>query len=200
MISSAKGSRTRLPARNWLPNLLSLARLALAPVAVRAILLGHWRQAALLLAAAGITDGLDGFLARRWGAATRVGAWLDPIADKALLSATYVALGLTGALPWWLVVLVPGRDLMILAGAGAAIIFKRRRDFPPSVWGKISTVVQVATAAAAVLARAWPEAGLVQVTRGLVWLAAAATLWSGLDYARRGLTAGGWSRRLEERA
>jgi cardiolipin synthase len=145
---------------------------------------GRWRAAAVLLAAAAVTDGLDGFLARRWNVSTRLGAYLDPIADKALLSGAFLALGIAGALPWWLVGLVFGRDVLILAGSLVAMCWKRRRDFPPSVWGKLSTLVQVLTAAVAVLARAWPEWGLAPAVAILMWLAAAATLWSGLDYAR----------------
>ncbi len=185
MTSSPNGPARPWPARQSVPNLLSLARLGLAPFAVCAILLGRWRPAAALLVAAAVTDVLDGWLARRWGAATRLGAYLDPVADKVLLSATYLALGAAGALPWWLVGLVLGRDVLILAGAAAAMLLQRRREFPPSRWGKLSTVVQVITAAAVILARVWPGAGLAPVVAGLVWLAAAATLWSGLDYARR---------------
>lgn len=157
----------------------------LAPPVIWAVVTLHWRTAGALLLAAAVTDVLDGFLARRWTASTRLGAYLDPLADKVLLSGAFLALGIAGAVPWWLVGLVFGRDVLILAGALAAMRLRRRRDFPPSRWGKLSTFVQVATAAAAILARGWPEWGLAGAAAGLVWLAAAATLWSGLDYARR---------------
>jgi len=176
---------TPSPLKRSLPNLLSISRLALAGPAIHAILSGRWRWATVLLVAAAITDGLDGLLARRWNAATRLGAYLDPIADKALLSGAFLALGIAGALPWWLVGLVLGRDVLILAGALVAMRLKRRRDFPPSVWGKLSTLIQVLTGGVAGLSRAWPEWGLTPALAVLVWLAAAATLWSGLAYARR---------------
>jgi len=179
---------TRWPVKRSLPNLLSLSRLALAPPAIHAIVAGRWRAAALWLLAAALTDGLDGFLARRWNASTRLGAYLDPVADKLLLSGSFLALGFAGALPWWLVGLVLGRDVLILAGAAAAMLLAGRRDFPPSAWGKVSTVIQAATGAAAILARGWPGWGLAPLAAALVWVAAAVTAWSGLDYARRSLS------------
>jgi len=185
LISSPHAPPTPSLLKRSLPNLLSISRLALAGPAIHAILIGRWRAAAVLLAAAATTDGLDGLLARRWSTATRLGAYLDPIADKALLSGAFLALGIAGALPWWLVGLVFGRDVLILAGALLAMRLKRRRDFPPSRWGKLSTLIQVLTGGVALLSRAWPEGRLTPALAVLVWLAAAATLWSGLDYARR---------------
>ena len=185
MTSSPNGPPRRSWLRASLPNLLSASRLALAPFAVRAILRGQLRQAFVLLMAAGLTDVLDGVLARWLQAASRLGAYLDPVADKVLLSATYLALGLSGLLPWWLVATVFARDILILAGALAVWLLKQRRDFPPSVWGKLCTFIQTLTGATVLLARAWPETGLEVCTPLLLWLTAAATLWSGLDYARR---------------
>jgi len=190
LTSSADGSPTRLPVRQSLPNALSLSRLLVAPPVIWAVITGHWRTATALLLAAALTDVLDGILARRWAASSRLGAYLDPLADKVLLNGTFLALGIAGALPWWLVGLVLGRDVLILAGALITMLVRRRRDFPPSVWGKLSTVVQVVTAATAILARGWPELGLAPVAAIVVWLAAAATLWSGLDYARQALRGG----------
>lgn len=173
------------PVRSCLPNLLSASRLLLAGPAIHAILTGRWRAAVLILLGAGLTDVLDGMLARRWKASSRLGAYLDPVADKVLLSGSFLALGVAGALPWWLVGLVFGRDALILAGTGLIFLLRGRRDFPPSVWGKVSTGTQVATAAAAILLRAWPESGLAPAAAALVWAAAAVTVWSGLDYLRR---------------
>lgn len=162
----------------------------MAPPVIWAVITGHWRTATALLLAAALTDVLDGILARRWAASSRLGAYLDPLADKVLLNGTFLALGIAGALPWWLVGLVLGRDVLILAGALITMLVRRRRDFPPSVWGKLSTVVQVVTAATAILAPGWPELGLAPLLSPLIWLTAAATLWSGLDYARQALRGG----------
>ena len=190
MISSVNEPLTQSPVKRSLPNLLSLSRLALALPAIYAILSGAWRAAAALLLAGALSDVLDGFLARRWGAASRLGAYLDPIADKVLLNGTFLGLGVAGALPWWLVGLVFGRDVLILAAALVMMRWRGRRDFPPSAWGKLSTVIQALTGAVALLAGAWPEWGLARLVGVLVWLAAAATLWSGVDYARQALRGG----------
>ncbi len=168
-----------------LANILTAVRLALAPFAVRAILGGRFRLAVMYFFVAAATDGLDGLLARRFNLKTRLGAYLDPIADKLLLSASYIALGVHGAVPWWLVILIFARDIVILAMAGAALLFTAYRDFPPSVWGKMSTACQVLAAVAAISAGAFPGAGLPLAP--FFWLAAAATVWSGLGYVRRGV-------------
>jgi cardiolipin synthase len=185
LINRPRRSPARRPVRSWLPNLLSASRLLLAFPVIYLIVAGRWRAAVVLLLIAGLTDSLDGLLARRWNAASRLGAYLDPLADKVLLSGSFLALGLAGALPWWLVGLVFGRDVLILAGAGAVFLWRRRRDFRPSLWGKLSTWIQVVTAAAAMVGRAWPQWGLEPAAAALVWATAVLTAWSGLDYLRR---------------
>jgi cardiolipin synthase len=176
----------RTPSSANAANLLTASRLVMAPLAVRAILLGEYRLALGIFVAAAITDGLDGLVARRSGRLTRLGAWLDPVADKVLLSSAYLALGIAGAVPWWLVGIIFGRDILILAGAGAALLLTRERNFPPSVWGKLSTFVQLFTAVFVMLARAWPAIGFERWAGALAWPTAAATLWSGFHYAWRG--------------
>ncbi len=168
-----------------LPNLLTLARLAASAPAIWAILGHRFTLALLVLLLAGVSDALDGPLARRRGQVTRLGAYLDPVADKLLLSGSYLALWLAGVAPGWLVAIVFGRDALILLAVGAALAFSSLREFAPSVWGKASTVVQVITAVALLTAAACPWPPLKQIASILVWLAAAATLWSGLDYAAR---------------
>ena len=95
---------------NALPNAITAVRLLLTPVLVYAILQGQWWPAFCVGIAAGITDVLDGVTARLLKVSSRVGAYLDPIADKLFLSACYLALGMAHALPWWMVALVFGRD------------------------------------------------------------------------------------------
>jgi cardiolipin synthase len=168
-----------------LANSLTLARLLLAPVVVWAIVARQFGAALAVLLVAGVTDVLDGLAARRFGGATRVGAYLDPIADKLLLSASYVALGAAGLVPWWLVILIFGRDILILAMAGLALAFTKNREFPPSVWGKISTLCQIAAAVAVLSDGAFP--GLRAPLDPVFWTAAATTAWSGAAYAWRGL-------------
>lgn len=177
-----------------LPNLVSFLRLALAPVVVVNILAHEDRNALYWAAAASLTDAIDGELARLFHWSSRLGAYLDPIADKVLLSAVYIALGLRGSLPWWLVGLIFGRDILILLAAGAALLFTSLRDFRPSVWGKISTWFQMVTVIAALVNAAFPAGLAGAIVRPLVWATAAATAWSGLHYAWRG--SGQWAGRI----
>jgi cardiolipin synthase len=159
----------------WLniPNALCVFRLVLAPFIVLRILALQFESALWLLAIAGITDALDGFLARKFNWTTRVGLVLDPIADKVLLGSTYLALGAADALPWWLVILVFGRDLLLLAGTGLVMLLSERRSFPPSIWGKASTIFQILTGIWALIT--W-------VPDLLLGLTALATAWSGVHY------------------
>src|SRR5438067_8641369 len=131
-----------------LPNFFTLARLVLTPFIVKEILDGRHILALELFALAAFTDILDGAAARRFGVTTETGAYFDPIADKCLLSGVFLALAIARIVPWWLVAIIFGRDLLILAGTGIVLLFTSVRRFPPSVWGKASTFVQILTAVA----------------------------------------------------
>lgn len=170
-----------------IPNLLTLLRLLLAPAVVQAILAGRHTLALACFALAAGTDGVDGFLARRFGWTTTVGAYLDPVADKALLSGVYLALGVSGILPLWFVALVFGRDVLILAAALAAFCFTKIRKFPPSLWGKLSTFLQIVTAVTWMVRNVLAQPLVTTLAEALIWPTAAATLWSGIDYCRRGI-------------
>jgi len=169
------------------PNLLSLARLLMAPYLFLVLWRREYKLALVVIVVAGITDGLDGLFARRFGASSRLGAYLDPIADKVMLSGTFLTLALDGAVEKWLAVLVLGRDAGILLFAGAMFLFtKSVRKFPPSIWGKASTAAQILF----VLALASHLAGFVgePVVTMLKWLTVVLTAWSGLDYLRRAIS------------
>lgn len=168
-----------------LPNLLTLSRLLITPLVALSILGGAYGQALGWLIAAGITDGLDGWLARRFGWSTRVGALLDPVTDKLLLVTVYVAMGIAGIVPKWLVALVLGRDVLILAFAGVALLLTTQRSFSPSRWGKLSTLIQILTGLLAIGSRAFGSAVLETSAHGMVFVTAAVTLWSGIDYGLR---------------
>ena len=127
----------------YLPNLLTAARLALTPYLFWLMVRHEYRTIIPWLIVIGVTDVVDGFLARRFQASSRLGAYLDPIADKVLLSGTFLVLALTGAMETWLAVVVLGRDVLILAAAGVLYLATGRRNFPPSPWGKLSTFVQI---------------------------------------------------------
>jgi cardiolipin synthase (CMP-forming) len=171
-----------------LPNLFTLARLVLAPFVAADILQHRYGRAIVLFFLAGISDFVDGFLARRLQSSTLAGAYFDPIADKILLSVIYVSLGVAGALPWWMVAVVFGRDVLILAMAAYGLLFTKVRKFPPSVWGKISTFFQIAAALVVMGARAGIAAPatlpLYLVTLAL-YLMVLGTIVSGLHYAWR---------------
>ena len=155
----------------------------MAPFIVLAILDGHYARAIVLFFLAGVTDAVDGTVARKLGQSTRAGAYLDPITDKLLLSAIYISLGITHDIPWWMVALVFARDILILGMAAYGLLFTSIRKFPPSVWGKLSTFFQISAALMVMCARAgfWAPVGLAE------WLMVAATAWSGVHYAWRGI-------------
>ncbi|MGA2592642.1 MAG: CDP-diacylglycerol--glycerol-3-phosphate 3-phosphatidyltransferase [Bryobacteraceae bacterium] len=176
-----------MPTWLTLPNLFTLARVVLTPFILQAILNQRHVAALALFAAAAATDGIDGYLARRLRAATPAGAFLDPIADKLLLSGVYLALAITGSVPWWLVVVIFGRDLLILSSSSVALLVTQLRAFPPSVWGKASTAVQILTAVAFLARNAAPTSLLATLSAALVWPTAALTVWSGVHYAWRGV-------------
>ena len=167
-----------------LPNLFTLLRLLLAPFVAYAIVAGHYAQAIALLVAAGVTDFADGYLARRMQETTSVGAYFDPIADKILLSVVYVSLGWVHDIAWWIVVLVFGRDILILLMALFGLLFTAHRKFPPSIWGKISTCLQIAAALVILTARA----GVPSPVETATWAMVAGTAWSGLHYIWRGIS------------
>ncbi len=165
------------------PNLLTAARLLAAPYILFLLWTGSYRTALVWFAIASATDVLDGFLARRLRVVSSTGALLDPVADKLLLSGSFLTLGLKGIIPLWLMAIVLGRDLMILGFAIVALARRTRRDFPPSVWGKASTAAQIAY----VLFAVGHEAAITPliVATILGWIAATITLWSGIDYFAR---------------
>ena len=132
------------------PNLITLTRVALVPVFAMMLLQKRALGALLVVLLAGLSDVLDGFAARRWNQQTRIGRLIDPLADKTLLSTAFImlairSLGFTYVIPLWLVVIVVARDLIIVAGGFVIFLVRGRREFPPSILGKMSTVMQVAT-------------------------------------------------------
>lgn len=175
-----------------LPNALTIARLALTPMLAGAILRSNFAGALGYCFAAGISDTLDGFLARRFGWGSRLGAYLDPVADKIMLGTVYVCLGWVGAVPWWVVAMIFGRDVVILSGVALLYFQRHVTEFPPSVLGKLSTTFQILAAFFILVTYAyWPEAqGWLTLP---IWWAVLWTVLSGLDYTRRGWSL--WRRR-----
>jgi cardiolipin synthase (CMP-forming) len=129
-----------------IPNLITLGRILLVPVVVWAITAGEMRIAFVLFLAAGISDAVDGFLAKRFGMATELGAYLDPLADKAMLVSIYVALGITEAVPRWLVILVVSRDIMIVSAVILSWVVDKPVPLKPLLVSKLNTVAQIVLA------------------------------------------------------
>ncbi|HZQ39509.1 MAG TPA: CDP-alcohol phosphatidyltransferase family protein [Rhizomicrobium sp.] len=128
-----------------LPNLLSALRLLAAPFTAWLILSGHDTVSLLVFAAAGLSDGLDGFIARRWGVTSGFGAWLDPAADKLLMLFCFTALYAVHIVPFWLVAIVVGRDLVFALAWGLIKLLGLGLTTPTLFVGKLSTAVQVVT-------------------------------------------------------
>jgi len=165
----------------WIPNALTFLRMLLvAPFAV-ALWSQEYRVALIIFFIAAVTDAVDGFLAREFDWRTRLGAIADPLADKALLTAAYLMLTLTGVLPYWLFWLVLGRDLLIVCGGLAYHYSVGRFDMEPSLPGKFNTLIQILVALAIIVLLAdlpmqpW-------VTEVGILLVAASAVFSGVHY------------------
>lgn len=127
----------------WLPNLISLLRLLAVPIMVLLMLEAAYSWAFWLFLAAGLSDALDGFVARRWKLATRLGDYLDPLADKVLLIAMYITLGYLGEIGTWLVILVVSRDLLIVGGAWLYHHLTHDLKMQPLFISKVNTLAQI---------------------------------------------------------
>jgi cardiolipin synthase len=140
-----------------IPNLITLARILAVPVILWAITSGEMRVAFILFLVAGLSDLIDGFLAKRFGMATELGAYLDPLADKAMIVSIYVALGIVEAIPRWLVILVVSRDIMIVSAVILSWLIDRPVKLKPLTVSKLNTVAQIvlATVVLAALAFRW---------------------------------------------
>jgi cardiolipin synthase len=176
--------RRRPPIVGQLPNLLSVARLGFAPLAVTLIVDGRFGMAFWLFVAAAVTDAADGLLARWLDARTALGSFLDPAADKLLLVGTYVALAWRGAIPEWLVILVVFRDVGIVLGLLVLWMAGRPfRSISPTRISKLNTVLQIALVVGtlAVLGLSIDAGWLIE---GVVWAVTATTVASGVGYLR----------------
>src|SRR5204862_682425 len=127
------------------PNQLTLARLIFLPFVLIKIVEGHFKGALILFLLAGVSDGLDGLLARRLKQQTLLGQYLDPIADKLLLSTVFLVLSIVRQIPWKFTVMVFSRDICILLVSAVLYTIAGLRDFRPSIFGKANTFAQVAT-------------------------------------------------------
>jgi cardiolipin synthase len=130
-----------------IPNIITLGRILLVPFIVWAIASNQMEIAFAIFIIAGVSDAVDGFLAKRFNMASELGALLDPVADKALLVSIYVALGIWGAVPRWIVILVVSRDIMIVGAVIVSWLYGKPIPMKPLMVSKLNTVAQVAFAA-----------------------------------------------------
>ena len=171
-----------------IPNLVTFLRIGLTPFVVWLLATGHYLAGGWLFGFAAFTDIVDGFLARRFSLQSSSGQYLDPIADKILLSSVFIGLAGAGAIDRWVVYTVFGRDLWILLLAGIALRFTSFRELKPNIWGKLNTLVQVAAVVTVVAANAYFDSTLTVVGGGLMYLVAGFALVSGLVYTWRGVS------------
>lgn len=126
-----------------LPNLITILRILLVPVAVWLVISEQFGAALAVFALAGLSDGIDGYLARRWNARTELGGYLDPLADKALLVSLYIVLGVEHIIPAWLVILVVSRDLLIVSAVLLSWVLDKPVAIAPMMTSKVNTTMQI---------------------------------------------------------
>jgi cardiolipin synthase len=173
-----------------LPNIITGARMLLVLPLVWSLRRGDYGVALGIALAAGASDAFDGWLAKHFGWQTRLGGLLDPVADKLLLIASFVGLWLADACPGWLTALVIGRDVVIVAGAVAYNAVVGPVQGHPTLLSKATTVAQIALVLTLLVGLAWRPWPAAALTAG-VWLVAALTFASGIDYVVR------WSARAQ---
>ena len=173
-----------------LPNIISVFRILLVFPIIYLLLDHQYQQTLVLFVIAGVSDGVDGFLAKHYGWQTWLGGVLDPLADKFLLLSCFIALAWMDLLPWWLVVLVLLRDVVIIAGATYYYFRVDRIDAQPTFLSKFNTVSQIGLVVVVILAKIislppWLVAAMIVFV-------ALTTISSGLDYVIA------WSRRAQQ--
>jgi cardiolipin synthase len=170
--------------RIWtVPNQITFLRLGFLPLFFILMSYERYKWALLVLVVAALTDGIDGLLARKLNQRSALGAYLDPIADKLLLSSSFIVLAFKGQLAWWLTILVLSRDILILTVAAVILLVSGYRPFPPSLLGKLTTATQILLVFTLVLKAAYPNEGVAAFTHVLIYFVTAITVLSGFHYS-----------------
>jgi len=178
-----------------IPNLLTLLRIFLTPVLVWLLLEGRFGTAFFVFFVAGMTDALDGLLARLLNQKSRFGAYIDPLADKILLMTSFVILGYIGMIPRWLVIIVISRDMMILLGLFTLVFYQVKVEIKPVVSSKLTTFFQLLTVFLMLGSRLVQLPGWVQWCFLCLYLTTGAfSLYSGGRYLQIGIAALGGHR------
>jgi cardiolipin synthase (CMP-forming) len=170
--------------RIWtVPNQITLLRLGFLPIFLILISYEQYRWALAVLVLAGLSDGIDGLLARKLNQRSSLGAYLDPIADKLLLSSSFVILAMKKQIAWWLTIIVLSRDILILVVAVVIILIFGYRPFPPSILGKLTTMFQIMLVFIVVLWAAYPNLPLNWTVQALAYIVTALATVSGFHYS-----------------
>jgi cardiolipin synthase len=168
-----------------IPNILTVIRILLIPLFVIFLLRNLFSFALLVFSIAAISDALDGLFARYFNQHTELGAYLDPIADKLLLTSAFVSLAILKIVPGWLTVIVISRDILILLGVAIFAMTNINFEVKPSIVSKCTTVAQLSTVFLALLNPKFPDFYMIQLS--LCWLTAGLTIISGLHYIYIGM-------------
>ncbi len=170
--------------RIWtVPNQITFLRLCILPFFLIFISYEKYKWALLILVIAGLSDGIDGLIARKFNQRSSLGAYLDPIADKLLLSSSFVVLAFEKQIAWWLTILVLSRDLFILTVAAVIILASGYHPFPPSIYGKLATFLQIVLVFAVVLSAAYPGLHLTLLIRFLAYIVSGLCVFTGVHYS-----------------
>lgn len=172
-----------------IPNLITIARLIMVPIVIVMIMQQRWAAAFILFVVAGISDAVDGFIARHFDMRSEFGAYIDPLADKSLLVSIYVALAIVGAIPSWLAIVVVSRDAMIVSAVLLSWVMSRPVEIKPIIVSKLNTAAQIGFAAFALAANAYGVklGGLEEIVMVIV---------ATLTVASAGAYLGGWLRHM----
>jgi cardiolipin synthase len=171
-----------------IPNFLSLLRIILVPILVIFLIQESYAKALIIFVIAGLTDALDGAVARLLNKQTKLGSFLDPLADKILLSTSFIALAIFGLIPSWLAVIVISRDFMILLGIATLSMMSVTYEIKPVFVSKVTTTLQIATVFFALLIKV-NTFDIVNYNSIIIlsWLTASFTIISGLIYIIKGI-------------
>jgi cardiolipin synthase (CMP-forming) len=170
-----------------IPNLLTLLRILLVPLIVIFLIDGEFLKALITFFVSGITDALDGFLARLLHQKTVLGAYLDPIADKALLISCFLTLSIEGVIPGWLTVVVISRDVIILTGTFILFMMSVSFEIKPILISKVTTALQIITVLLVLVLKSLPGSFDYSWILFLYWITAIFTIVSGLKYIFLGM-------------
>src|SRR5258708_7772928 len=170
--------------RIWtVPNQITFLRLAFLPLFLILMSYDRYRWALLVLVVSGLSDGIDGLLARSLNQRSALGAYLDPIADKLLLSSSFLVLAFKKQLAWWLTILVLSRDVLILIVAVVILLISGYRPFPPSIYGKLTTASEIILVFLVVLGAAYPNYHAGVLNHILIYAVTVLSIVSGFHYS-----------------